>query len=58
MFVDKRFINKAQFNAGFAHPLILKYGAVPAIKKIPVIQNCRSVLILTAVSFLVLVVVF
>ncbi len=32
MFVDKRFINKAQFDAGFAHRLILKGGAVPAIK--------------------------
>ncbi len=31
-FVDERFINKAQFNAGFAHGLILKDGAVPAIK--------------------------
>ncbi len=32
VFVDERFINKAQFNAGFAHGLILKDGAVPAIK--------------------------
>ncbi len=32
VFVDKRFINKAQFDAGFAHCLILKDGAVPAIK--------------------------
>ncbi len=32
MFVDKCFINKAQFDAGFAHRLILKDGAVPAIK--------------------------
>ena len=32
MFVDERFINKAQFDAGFAHRLILKDGAVPAIK--------------------------
>ncbi len=32
MFVDECFINKAQFNAGFAHRLILKDGAVPAIK--------------------------
>ncbi len=31
-FVDERFINKAQFEAGFAHGLILKDGAVPAIK--------------------------
>ncbi len=31
-FVDERFINKAQFDAGFAHHLILKDGAVPAIK--------------------------
>ncbi len=31
MFVDKRFINKAQFDAGFAHCLILKDRAVPAI---------------------------
>ncbi len=31
-FVDERFINKAQFDAGFAHGLILKDGAVPAIK--------------------------
>ncbi len=32
MFVDECFINKAQFDAGFAHRLILKDGAVPAIK--------------------------
>ncbi len=32
MFVDERFINEAQFDAGFAHHLILKDGAVPAIK--------------------------
>ncbi len=32
VFVDERFINKAQFDAGFAHGLILKDGAVPAIK--------------------------
>ncbi len=32
MFVDKHFINKAPFNAGFAHRLILKDGAVSAIK--------------------------
>ncbi len=32
VFVDERFINKAQFNAGFEHRLILKDGAVPAIK--------------------------
>ncbi len=32
MFVDERFINNAQFDAGFAHHLILKDGAVPAIK--------------------------
>ncbi len=32
VFVAERFINKAQFNAGFAHHLILKDGAVPAIK--------------------------
>ncbi len=31
-FVEERFINKAQFDAGFAHCLILKDGAVPAIK--------------------------
>ncbi len=31
-FVDECFINKAQFDAGFAHRLILKDGAVPAIK--------------------------
>ncbi len=31
-FVDERFINKAQFDAGFAHRLILKDGVVPAIK--------------------------
>ncbi len=31
-FVDERFINKAQFDSGFAHRLILKDGAVPAIK--------------------------
>ncbi len=32
MFVDECFINKAQFDAGFTHGLILKDGAVPAIK--------------------------
>ncbi len=32
VFVDERFINKSQFDAGFAHRLILKDGAVPAIK--------------------------
>ncbi len=32
MFVNERFINKAQLDAGFAHRLILKDGAVPAIK--------------------------
>ncbi len=32
VFVDERFINKAQFDAEFAHRLILKDGAVPAIK--------------------------
>ncbi len=31
MFVDES-INKANFDAGFAHHLILKDGAVPAIK--------------------------
>ncbi len=31
MFVDERFINKAQFDAGFVHR-VLKDGAVPAIK--------------------------
>ncbi len=31
VFVDERFIKKAQFDAGFAHYLILKDGAVPAI---------------------------
>ncbi len=32
MFVDECFINKAQFGAGFVQHLILKDGAVPAIK--------------------------
>ncbi len=32
MFVDKRFINKAQFDAGFTYRLILKDGAVPALR--------------------------
>ncbi len=32
VFVYERFINKTQFDAGFAHLLILKDGAVPAIK--------------------------
>ncbi len=31
-FVDEHFINKSRFNAEFAHRLILKDGAVPAIK--------------------------
>ncbi len=30
--VDERFINKAQFDAGFAHRLILKDGAIQPIK--------------------------
>ncbi len=34
-FVDERFINKAQFDAGFAHRLILKDGAVPGLIKDP-----------------------
>ncbi len=33
VFVDESFINKAQFDAAFAHRLILKDGAVPAIKR-------------------------
>ncbi len=41
VFVDEDFINKAQFDAGFAHRLILKDGAVPAIKIPVMIQNCR-----------------
>ncbi len=41
VFVDKLFINKAQFDTGFAHHLILKEGAVPAIKDPVRIQNCR-----------------
>ncbi len=32
MFVDERFINKAHVDARFAHGLILKDKAVPAIK--------------------------
>ncbi len=32
VFVDECFINKAQFDAGFAHRLILKDEAIPAIK--------------------------
>ncbi len=32
VFCWRTFINKAQFDAGFAHRLILKDGAVPAIK--------------------------
>ncbi len=32
VFVDECFINKAQFDAGYAHRLILKDGALPAIK--------------------------
>ncbi len=32
VFVDECFMNKAQFDAGFARCLILKDGAVPAIK--------------------------
>ncbi len=30
VYLDERFINKAQFDAGFAHRLILKDGAVSA----------------------------
>lgn len=32
MFVDKCFINKVQFDAGFEQGLRFKYGMVPAIK--------------------------
>ncbi len=32
VFVDECFINKAQFDAGFPHRLILKDGVVPATK--------------------------
>ncbi len=32
MFVDESFINKAQFDAGFAHRLILKDEADPAVQ--------------------------
>ncbi len=32
MSVDEHFINKGQFDTGFAHCLIVKDGAVPAIK--------------------------
>ncbi len=32
MFVDERFINKSQFDAGFTHRLILKDRAVSAVK--------------------------
>ncbi len=32
MSVDEHFINKGQFDTGFAHRLIVKDGAVPAIK--------------------------
>ncbi len=32
MFVDERFINQAQVDAGFDHRLIQKDGAVTAIK--------------------------
>ncbi len=32
MFIDEHFINKAQSDFIFAHNLILKDGAVPAIK--------------------------
>lgn len=31
-FSDECFINKAQVDAGFAHRLLLKVGAVPVIK--------------------------
>ena len=31
-FSDECFINKAQVDAGFAHRLLLKHGAVPVIK--------------------------
>lgn len=32
VFVDKCFINKVQFDAGFAQGLRFKYGMVPSIK--------------------------
>ncbi len=37
----RTFINKAQFDAGFAHRLKLKDGAVSAIKIPVMIHNCR-----------------
>lgn len=48
VFVDERFIYKAQFDAGFAHCLILKDGEVLAIKdpphdsELPMVQKYRS----------------
>ncbi len=62
VFVDKRFINKAQFEARFAHRLILKDGAVPAIKDLgrdselqTVSETASNVCVLLAIGAQVLV---
>ncbi len=58
MFVDECFINKAQFDAGFAHRLTLKDGAVPPIKYdgLQVVSETASnVCVLLAISIQVLV---
>ncbi len=41
MFVDECFVNKVQLNAGFALRLILKDGAVSAIKDPVMIRNYK-----------------
>ncbi len=62
MYFDERFINKAQFDARFAHCLILKDGAVPAIKDPGhdselqmVIETASNVCVLLAIGAQVLV---
>ncbi len=38
-FSDECFVNKAQFDAGFADCLILKVGAVPSYESFPVMSQ-------------------
>ncbi len=54
MFVDEHFISKAQFDAGFAHCLILKDGAVLATKD-PGHETASNVCVLLAIGAQVLV---
>ncbi len=65
VFVDERFINKAQFDAGFAHRLILKDGAVLAIKDPghdselqTVIETASNVFVFWAIEYMSVVLLY